>query len=77
MPLVAGFGLGAVNDADEDDLDIYDGGDDLGSRRRMAFDTDEAEETITIGASSRKAPKSRSTGSKIVSQKPKRLEALF
>lgn len=24
--LVAGFGLGALNDADEDDLDIYDSG---------------------------------------------------
>ncbi|CAE6512733.1 unnamed protein product [Rhizoctonia solani] len=33
----AGFGLGALNDADEDDIDVYDGG--LASRAtRMAYD---------------------------------------
>ncbi len=35
--LIAGFGLGALNDADDDDVDIYDGGIE-GMRRRTAYD---------------------------------------
>ncbi|KAJ8514295.1 hypothetical protein ONZ45_g8158 [Pleurotus djamor] len=35
--LAAGFGLGALNDADEDDLDVYDSGTTL-SKRRTAYD---------------------------------------
>ncbi|KAH0583048.1 hypothetical protein H2248_010933 [Termitomyces sp. 'cryptogamus'] len=50
-PLIsAGFGLGALNDADEDDLDVYDGGT-IGHRRREAYDITEHEQddAITIG----------------------------
>ncbi|KZP28739.1 hypothetical protein FIBSPDRAFT_927491 [Athelia psychrophila] len=54
--LSAGFGLGAVNDADEDDLDIYDGGS-AQPRRHMAYDASEKddEDQITIGSASRHA----------------------
>ena len=48
--LLAGFGLGALNEADEDDLDVYDGGTNRGSNRRIAYDDDEEEhERISIG----------------------------
>ena len=47
-PLVAGFGLGALNDADEDDIDIYESASGLKSR--VAFDRlDHDDDTITIG----------------------------
>lgn len=50
---LAGFGLGALNDADEDDLDVYDGGA-TSNRRREAYDVTEHEkdDTITIGGKS-------------------------
>lgn len=53
--LSAGFGLGAVNDADEDDLDIYDGGS-AQPRRHMAYDASEKddEDEITIGPGSKR-----------------------
>ncbi|KAG6879940.1 hypothetical protein C0992_009298 [Termitomyces sp. T32_za158] len=49
----AGFGLGALNDADEDDLDVYDGGA-MSNRRREAYDVTEHEkdDTVTIGGKS-------------------------
>lgn len=52
--LSAGFGLGAVNDADEDDLDVYDGGY-AQPRRHMAYDASEKEDEdqITIGSGGR------------------------
>lgn len=53
---IAGFGLGALNDADEDDLDVYDnarGG--RGGRRHQAYDInerdDEDDDRIVIGQS--------------------------
>ncbi|KAJ7089863.1 hypothetical protein B0H15DRAFT_839551 [Mycena belliarum] len=48
--LAAGFGLGALNDADEDDLDVYDGGL-AQNRNRTAYDIidREEEEKISIG----------------------------
>ncbi|KAJ6485636.1 hypothetical protein C8R45DRAFT_1062616 [Mycena sanguinolenta] len=48
--LAAGFGLGALNDADEDDLDVYDGGF-AQNRNRTAYDIidREEEEKISIG----------------------------
>ncbi|EKM50069.1 uncharacterized protein PHACADRAFT_153394 [Phanerochaete carnosa HHB-10118-sp] len=59
--LSAGFGLGALNDADEDDLDIYDGA--LGSRgpktRIVAYDATEDEDQITMGSSSRRRQDTR------------------
>lgn len=53
---LAGFGLGALNDADEDDLDVYDGGSN-NIRTRLAYDTiDHGEDdTITIGTRTGKA----------------------
>ncbi|KAG6816148.1 hypothetical protein H0H87_008325 [Tephrocybe sp. NHM501043] len=50
--LAAGFGLGALNDADEDDLDVYDGG--IGNNRlREAYDITrhEQDDSITISGS--------------------------
>ncbi|KAJ8092958.1 hypothetical protein PM082_011278 [Marasmius tenuissimus] len=48
----AGFGLGALNDADEDDLDVYDTA--FSRRNRTAYDIadDEADDRITIGGKS-------------------------
>ncbi|KAJ7027942.1 hypothetical protein C8F04DRAFT_1115872 [Mycena alexandri] len=48
--LASGFGLGALNDADEDDLDVYDGGF-AQNRNRTAYDIidREEEEKISIG----------------------------
>lgn len=47
-PLLAGFGLGALNDADEDDIDIYESAS--GMKNRVAFDRlDHDEDTVTIG----------------------------
>jgi len=49
---IGGFGLGALNDADEDDLDVYDHSAP-GNRRqqRVAYDhgLGDEDETITIG----------------------------
>ncbi|KAF8645077.1 hypothetical protein AX16_008135 [Volvariella volvacea WC 439] len=39
----AGFGLGALNEAEDDDVDVYDSGMDLG-KRRTAYDHPEDEE---------------------------------
>ncbi|KAI0367581.1 hypothetical protein BV20DRAFT_1000266 [Pilatotrama ljubarskyi] len=52
--IAAGFGLGALNDADEDDLDIYDSGPGLG-RSRVAFDDTlgDDDNRISIGPSAR------------------------
>ncbi|KAI0642017.1 hypothetical protein C8Q79DRAFT_918392 [Trametes meyenii] len=51
----AGFGLGALNDADDDDIDVYDGGAATG-RSRVAFDDSLGEDDshISIGSSSRR-----------------------
>ncbi|KIO17668.1 hypothetical protein M407DRAFT_32650 [Tulasnella calospora MUT 4182] len=53
----AGFGLGALNDADDDDVDIYDTGDASSSRRRMAFQDDEDDDMITLGPSTQRSSK--------------------
>lgn len=55
--VTAGFGLGALNDADDDDLDVYDAGDAGSSRRRMAFQEDEDEDMITLGPSTKSSLK--------------------
>lgn len=41
----AGFGLGALNDAEEDDIDIYDGGG-AKTHRHMAYDAQEDENDV-------------------------------
>lgn len=55
--LASGFGLGALNDADEDDLDVYDGIN--ATRNRHAYDHIDGEDgnTVTLG---KKADKSKS-----------------
>lgn len=40
---LVGFGLGALNDADDDDVDVYDGGS-RGGGRRLAFDEEEKDQ---------------------------------
>ena len=45
--IIAGFGLGALNDADEDDLDVYDRGMDQGSRR-VAYEGNEDDGQIIL-----------------------------
>ncbi|KAH9893159.1 hypothetical protein C8Q73DRAFT_791046 [Cubamyces lactineus] len=53
--IAAGFGLGALNDADEDDIDIYDSSAAAG-RSRVAFDDTlgDDEHHIHMGSSSRR-----------------------
>lgn len=48
--LSGGFGLGALNDADEDDLDVYDH-DQRNSRQRLAYDhiNGDDDDTVVIG----------------------------
>lgn len=50
--LAAGFGLGALNDVDEDDLDVYDGGPSS-NRRLQAYDIVERDDDDTIQIGSR------------------------
>lgn len=56
----AGFGLGALNDADEDDLDVYDTGmgSSRGPKSKVAYEAmDEDDVRITMGPSgSKRAP---------------------
>ena len=45
---LAGFGLGALNDADEDDIDVYDGGRNT-SKSKIAYDISEREgDTVVL-----------------------------
>ncbi|KAG2011919.1 DUF1604 domain-containing protein [Coprinopsis cinerea AmutBmut pab1-1] len=55
--IAAGFGLGALNDADEDDLDIYDSSST--TRNRVAFDhlDHDREETMTISGRAERGPR--------------------
>ncbi|KAI8996466.1 hypothetical protein BD414DRAFT_478086 [Trametes punicea] len=58
--IAAGFGLGALNDADEDDIDIYDSGPGLG-RSRVAFDDTlgDDDQQISVGRSARRQRSAR------------------
>ncbi|KAH8104114.1 hypothetical protein BXZ70DRAFT_1005660 [Cristinia sonorae] len=51
--LAAGFGLGALNDADEDDLDVYDGSLNSRSHNRVAYENDDDDIRMSIGSSKR------------------------
>ncbi len=58
---VAGFGLGALNDADEDDLDVYDSANFSSSthRRHLAFDEGDAnddDESISLHKATKTKP---------------------
>ncbi|EIN06259.1 hypothetical protein PUNSTDRAFT_145550 [Punctularia strigosozonata HHB-11173 SS5] len=54
----AGFGLGALNDADEDDLDVYDPSGSNRSATRMAYDIADHDDPdrIAIGGRSTRGP---------------------
>ena len=58
IPLVAGFGLGALNDADEDDIDVYDM-DLNATKNRLAYDAQHHDDTFSLGkqAKSQKSTK--------------------
>ncbi|KAF7371047.1 G-patch domain [Mycena sanguinolenta] len=58
--LAAGFGLGALNDADEDDLDVYDGGF-VQNRNRTAYDIIDREEDEKISIGGKAVSRSRSS----------------
>ena len=47
--VTAGFGLGALNDADDDDLDVYDTSMRPRAGGRVAFEVTDEDEQITIG----------------------------
>ncbi|KAI5995585.1 hypothetical protein EDD15DRAFT_608141 [Pisolithus albus] len=59
--LAGGFGLGVMNDADEDDLDVYDHGAGVG-KNRTAFDITEIQddERVVIGKGGPSSTQSRS-----------------
>ncbi|KAJ7065371.1 hypothetical protein C8F01DRAFT_1125396 [Mycena amicta] len=59
--LAGGFGLGALNDADEDDLDVYDSGNKTQNRNHTAYDIidREEEDKISIGSRADRAAGSR------------------
>ncbi|KAF8316649.1 hypothetical protein DL93DRAFT_2056211 [Clavulina sp. PMI_390] len=46
----AGFGLGALNDAEDDDVDVYDIGGPRQSSRTIAYDDDEPRHKVTLGS---------------------------
>lgn len=50
----SGFGLGALNDADEDDLDVYDNSMGPRGHSKVAFDVIDDEERIAMGSSRRR-----------------------
>ena len=55
-PPSAGFGLGALNEADDDDLDVYDGG--LSTyKRRVAYDHIQDDDSNVISSRGRKSGK--------------------
>jgi hypothetical protein len=61
-----GFGLGALNDADEDDLDVYDNAQrPSSSRRRVAYDHIEGvddDDMVHIGTSTGEVKKMQEMG---------------
>jgi hypothetical protein len=60
----AGFGLGALNDADDDDLDVYETSSNI--RNRTAYDIADREEDDKIAISSKSERGKRAQGSNIV-----------
>ncbi|KAF9454369.1 hypothetical protein P691DRAFT_656211 [Macrolepiota fuliginosa MF-IS2] len=60
--IAAGFGLGALNDADEDDVDIYDA-DANTTRGRLAYDAQFNEDTSVGAKATSGKSKTRSTAS--------------
>ena len=49
----AGFGLGALNDADDDDLDVYDGPASKRGQSRVAYEDDDDGTRMVMGSSRR------------------------
>jgi hypothetical protein len=65
--LIGGFGLGALNDADEDDLDVYDSmlHPSSSSKQRVAYDHAQGaddDETVFIGSRRAKADAGKHKG---------------
>lgn len=59
--VIAGFGLGALNDADEDDLDVYDSATSK-SRLRTAYDvTDTDTERVLLGSGANRYDRPKQT----------------
>ncbi|KAF8347963.1 hypothetical protein F5887DRAFT_672698 [Amanita rubescens] len=56
----AGFGLGALNDADEDDIDVYDGGHNT-SKTKIAYDIAERESDTVVLTKKKSNVESRRT----------------
>jgi G patch domain-containing protein 1 len=68
--LIGGFGLGALNDADEDDLDVYDSmlHPSSSSRQRVAYDHAQGaddDETVFIGSRRAKADAGKNKGADV------------
>ncbi|THH28376.1 hypothetical protein EUX98_g5824 [Antrodiella citrinella] len=57
--LASGFGLGALNDADEDDLDVYDSSIKPRRRNHLAYEDEDDGTRITLGSSSKRAVKNQ------------------
>ncbi|KAI5895592.1 uncharacterized protein SCHCODRAFT_02699468 [Schizophyllum commune H4-8] len=64
--IAAGFGLGALNEADEDDLDIYDSGAPA-ARRGVAYDIIDREEEDEISISRRGQPRAQPQAQQVTS----------
>lgn len=54
--VVAGFGLGALNEAEDDDIDVYDAGVRR-EPRHMAFDEEEEESHVLLSGKKSGTPK--------------------
>ena len=52
----AGFGLGALNDAEDDDVDVYDSGTSYRLSRGLAYDVQEGNEKMTLGFRRHRSP---------------------
>ena len=59
---IAGFGLGALNDAEDDDVDIYDAAAPQRSGRALAYDAYDSGEKLTLGSGRHSSEKRRPLG---------------
>lgn len=68
----SGFGLGALNEADEDDLDVYEAAGATSGRNRMAYDIahGDDEDRIHVGGSKPKRPAASTSSQYLRDGKP-------
>ena len=64
---LAGFGLGALNDAEEDDLDVYDRGFNIGNTKLAYEGTVDDDERILLASNRDKSSSSNLARDKTVS----------